>query len=148
MPLNFFSLKVEQWLKRLTLSWKFVSDQKFQWETKSRMSSKYTSVYGSHMNSHCEWCNTKNRNISFEYPLKSLHKSSNPKKVPAKINLPKTIHVSKNHPRILSAPLLKITGFQKRGVQTFCLTKPTKSGPLMNMLPVRTVKSFFRLYKA
>ena len=59
------------------------------------MSCKYTSVYGSHTNSHCEWYNTKNTNISFEYPPKSLHKSSNPKKVPAKINLPKTIPKSK-----------------------------------------------------
>ena len=61
------------------------------------MSSKYTSVYmyRSHMNSHCEWCNTKNRNISFEYPPKSLLKSSNPKKAPAKINLPKAIPISK-----------------------------------------------------
>ena len=121
-------------------------------------------MYGSHTNSHCELYNTKNRNISFEYPPKSLLESSNPKKVPAKINLPKTIpkskisdpkkspslgfHVSKNRRRILSAPLLMMTGFQKQGVQTFCLTKPTKSGPLTNMLPVRTVKSFFRLYKA
>ena len=30
---EFFSLKIEQWLKRLKLSWKFVSDQKFQEET-------------------------------------------------------------------------------------------------------------------
>ena len=61
---------------------------------------------------------------------------------------PLGFHVSKNHPRILSAPLLKITGFRKRGVQIFCLMKPTKSGPLTNMLPVRRVKSSFKLYKA
>ena len=30
---EFFPLKIEQWLKRLKLSWKFVSDQKFQEET-------------------------------------------------------------------------------------------------------------------
>ena len=30
---EFFSLKIEQWLKRLTLSWRFVSEQKFQEET-------------------------------------------------------------------------------------------------------------------
>ena len=52
---EFFALKIEQLLKRLTLSWKFVSDQKLiQEETKSNMSSKYMSVYGSHTNGHCE----------------------------------------------------------------------------------------------
>ena len=59
------------------------------------MSSKYMLVYGSHTNNHCEWNTMKNRNISFEYPPKSLLKSSNPNKVPAKINLPKTIPKSK-----------------------------------------------------
>ena len=91
------------------------------------MSSQYTSVYGSHTNSHCEWYNTKNRNISFEYSPKSLHnikarqwqlpKSTYPKqsrnrKFQTKKN-PLGIHVSKNRWRILSAPLLTMTGFRK-----------------------------------
>ena len=91
------------------------------------MSSQYTSVYGSHTNSHCEWYNTKNRNISFEYSPKSLHnikarqwqlpKSTYPKqsrnrKFQTKKN-PLGIHVSKNCRRILSAPLLTMTGFRK-----------------------------------
>ena len=93
------------------------------------MSSKYTSVYESHTNSHCEWYNAKNRNISFEYPPKSLHnikarqwqlpkspypKQSRNRKFQTQKN-PLGFHVSKNCGRILSAPLLTVTGFRKGG---------------------------------
>ena len=49
-------------------------------------------------------------------------------------NNPLGFHVSKNRRRILSAPLLTMTGFRKGWVQIFCLRKPTKSGPSTNML--------------
>ena len=76
------------------------------------------------------------------YPKQSRNRKFQTQKSPL------GFHVSKNRQRILSASLLTVTGFQNGGVQIFCLTKPTKSGPLTNMLPVRTVKSSFRLYKA
>ena len=74
-PLNFLFLKIERWLKRLTLLWQF-NDQKFHINFKKRLqwsdtNSKYTSVYGSRTNSHWVYGNLASVfPIAFGYKLK------------------------------------------------------------------------------
>ena len=56
----------------------------------------------------------------FTYPKQSRNQKFQSQKNPL------GFHVSKNHSRILSAPLLKITGFRKRGIQIFLFNEANK----------------------